>query len=221
MSEAAAGRLPRFGPTERTLHWLHAVAFFTMLATGLALYLPALAGVVGDRRFVVAVHLLTAIGWMTGLALVVLLGDRRTLGRTRRDLEHLGALEGRLNVGQAGHTIVQAALSLLLIVSGALLWLGERDHDLRLPSTIVLHDGATLVAVVLVAGHLVLALVIPATRPAMPGMTRGTVDAGWARRRHPHWTPAPWPGRAPLTPRQVLLAGVVVAAGAAAASLVT
>jgi cytochrome b subunit of formate dehydrogenase len=42
-SDVARHRVPRFGATERTLHWLHAVAFFIMLASGLMLYLPALA----------------------------------------------------------------------------------------------------------------------------------------------------------------------------------
>src|SRR5262249_47501394 len=41
-------RVSRFSRTERALHWLLAVCFFVLLATGLALYLPSLANVV-DR----------------------------------------------------------------------------------------------------------------------------------------------------------------------------
>ena len=49
--------VPRFGATERAVHWVHAAAFFALLATGLALYLPVLASVVGDRPLLKAVHL--------------------------------------------------------------------------------------------------------------------------------------------------------------------
>src|SRR2546421_157454 len=41
--------LPRFGRTERALHWVHASAFFVLLGSGLCLYLPGLAQLVGRR----------------------------------------------------------------------------------------------------------------------------------------------------------------------------
>jgi hypothetical protein len=43
------------------------------------------------------------------------------------------------------------------------------------------------VALVLLAGHLYLSLIHPATRHALRGIMRGTVDAEWARRHHPPW----------------------------------
>lgn len=79
-------------------------------------------------------------------------------------------------------------------MSGALLWLGERDTDLRFPGTIVLHDGAMFVAVALVLGHLYLALVHRSTRPALRGIVLGDVDAGWAARHHAKWAAAETPG---------------------------
>ncbi len=36
-----AGYVKRFSRTERALHWVHAIGFFVLLATGLVLYLPA------------------------------------------------------------------------------------------------------------------------------------------------------------------------------------
>ena len=44
-------------------------------------------------------------------------------------------------------------------------------------------------AVVLVAGHLYLALVRESTSPALSGMLSGEVDAEWARQHHPKWRP--------------------------------
>src|SRR5215212_10767922 len=77
----------RFGATERTLHWVHAGAFFTMLATGLLLYLPALSALVGSRETVKHVHLYTAVAWAAALVVVTLAGDRRSIARTLRDLD--------------------------------------------------------------------------------------------------------------------------------------
>ena len=101
----------RFDRTERTLHWVHASAFMAMLATGLVLYLPMLAQIFSDRPLVKALHLAAAAAWLTALALIALLGNRRTLRRTRRDLDYFTAddlrwlrrqhaPQGRFNAGQ-------------------------------------------------------------------------------------------------------------------------
>ena len=191
----------RFDRTERTLHWIHAGAFMAMLATGLVLYLPMLAQVFSDRPLVKALHLVAAAAWLTALALVALLGNRRTLRRTRRDLDYFTAddlrwlrrqhaPQGRFNAGQKAHASVQAALAVLFVVSGTLLWLGERNTAFRLPGTIALHDVAMFVAVVLIAGHVAMAL---SQRPALEGMMYGTVPADWAAEHHAAWTPAPPP----------------------------
>ena len=43
----------------------------------------------------------------------------------------------------------------------------------------------------LLVGHLYLALIHPATRHALRGMTLGTVSEEWARRHHGKWRPEP------------------------------
>jgi formate dehydrogenase subunit gamma len=221
--------VPRFGTTERALHWIHAGAFFALLGTGLVLYLPSLAAHVGNRPLVKAVHLGVAAGWLTALVVIALAGDRRALRRTRQELERFveddvrwlrgrRAPQGRFNAGQKVHAVLQAGLAVLFTVSGTLLWLGERNTALRLSGSIAVHDVAMYLAVVLVAGHLVLALVVPATRPALRGMVRGVVRADWARAHHAAWTPpadAPRargrrPGRAALAAAAaVLIAGAL------------
>ena len=77
----------RFSRTERALHWGNALGFLVLLASGLVLYLPSLAVVVGRRPLVKEIHLWSGIGWVALLALIVVLGDRRGLARTVRDLD--------------------------------------------------------------------------------------------------------------------------------------
>jgi formate dehydrogenase subunit gamma len=106
-----------------------------------------------------------------------------------RWLLHRGGRPGRFNAGQKLNTIVTAAFAVLFAVSGFLLWYGERDTRFRFANTILLHDGLMYAALVLLAGHLYLSLVHPSTRHALRGITRGSVDAEWARRHHPRWAP--------------------------------
>jgi formate dehydrogenase subunit gamma len=227
---SAPGRVARFGATERRLHTIHALAFVVMFATGLVLYMPALAQLFSSRPLVKGIHLVAAVAWLTALALVALLGDRRALRRTRHELERFDAddlrwlrrrpaPQGRFNAGQKAHAIVQAALALLFTVSGTLLWLGERNTDLRLPGTIALHDGSMVLAGVLVVGHVWIAM-SPGKLPSLEGILRGTVPADWAAEHHPKWVPEPVAPPAPARPRPARLtaAAIVVLAGAAGAA---
>ncbi len=212
MATADATLVARFGRTERALHWVHAAAFFGMLITGMLLYLPALAGTLGSRPQVKAVHLAVAIAWLAALLLVAILGNRRALRASIRDVDRFdandrrwlrragrGVPQGRFNAGQKLHTHLQSAFAVLWLVSGTLLWLGERNTTFRLSGSIPLHDLTTLAAVVLLAGHLWLALVWPATRPALRGMTLGTVRRDWARQHH-----ATWMAQAAVTPAEAV-----------------
>lgn len=221
-------RVARFGVTERRLHTIHATAFAVLLATGFALYLPFLAQIVSDRPLMKAIHLLAAVGWLTALALVVVLGDRSALSRTRREIERFDADDllflrrrrsaaGRFNGGQKAHAIVQAGLALLFTASGVLLWLGERDTDLRLPGTLALHDAATLLLAVLVAGHVWMTVWHP---QSLEGIWRGTVPESYATEHHPRWRPAAAVARARPGAARLLVAAVVAAAGLVAAVLV-
>ncbi len=226
---AAAPRVQRFGVTERRLHTLHAVAFSILLATGFVLYLPLLAQIFSDRPLVKAIHLVTAVGWLAGLALVAVLGDRAALRETRREIERFDAGDvlfvrrrrstaGRFNGGQKAHAILEAGLSVLFVVSGTLLWLGERDTDLRLPGTIALHDAATLLLAALVAGHVMKATSTPGS---LEGIRRGTVTADYAAEHHERWRPAPPAAAAPraVGAGSLVLAAIVLAAALAVLTL--
>jgi len=79
------------------------------------------------------------------------------------------------------------AFTVLFFASGLLLWFGERDTRYRFASTVVLHDGLMFAALALLVGHLYLALIHPATRHALRGMTLGTVREDWARTHHAKW----------------------------------
>lgn len=228
-------RAQRFSATERWLHWVHAGGFLGMLATGLVLFLPPLAGVIGNRPLVKGAHLVIAIAWLCGLALVLMLGDRRVVRRSWRqflalepdDLRWLRSRaarerpQGRFNGGQKVHGLVQGALTILFFVSGSILYLGERNHALRAPGALALHDVAMIVGTAFVVGHIAIALA-PGTRASLSGMTDGTVPTSYAHTHHARWDPASEPveHRPPLTSSRLALAAVVTAAGLIGAALI-
>ena len=194
-----AGYVPRFSPVERLLHWLNAAGFFFLLVTGLILYLPRLSVLVSRRQTIQYIHFWGGVAWLGALAAVVVLGGRRLLATAREldsfdrdDLRWLRggkAPQGRFNAGQKINAILTAAFAILFGVSGLLLWFGEQDTRFRFASTVLLHDGLMYVSLALLVGHLYLALIHPATRHALRGMTLGDVRVEWAMKHHAKWEP--------------------------------
>ena len=202
-TEPPAGYVHRFGAAERSLHWLLAASFLTMLVTGLILYLPSLAQVAADRGLWKSIHLGAAIAFWAGLVLVWASAPGE-LRDTRRQLErfddddqrwlawavHRSGPEppqGRFNAGQKLNTAVIAGLMVVFTISGVLMYLQETDAGFRGTDAILVHDIAMYIAVPLVLGHLYLALLNPSTRHSLRGMAVGTVRRDWARRHHPKW----------------------------------
>ena len=193
------GYVHRFSKTERTIHWVNALGFFFLLATGLILYLPRLSAEVGRRQFIQWIHFWGGIAWVGALIIVAVLGDRRGILRTARELdvferEDVNWLkrkqpreQARFNAGQKINAALNAAFVVLFLVSGLLLWFGEQDTRFRFASTVLLHDGLLYVSLALLLGHLYLALIHPTTRHALRGMVLGDVREDWARQHHARW----------------------------------
>jgi len=157
--------LVRFTRTERALHRIHAIAFGVLLASGLCLYLPALAEVVGRRGLFKTIHFYTAVAWLVALLLVVIVGNRKALMALVREVDRFDprdrawfrdrtSIAGRLNAGQKLFTVATAAFAVLFTVTGFLLWYGERDTRFRFANTLLIHDWVMYVSAFLFVGHL-------------------------------------------------------------------
>jgi formate dehydrogenase subunit gamma len=161
----ATAELARFTRTERALHQIHATAFVVLLASGLCLYLPALAELVGRGGLFKTIHFYTAVVWLAALVLVVVAGNRRSLLALAREVDRFDMADrawfrdrrrptGRLNAGQKLFTVVTAAFAVLFTVTGVLLWYGERDTRFRFANTLLIHDWVMYVSALLLVGHL-------------------------------------------------------------------
>jgi formate dehydrogenase subunit gamma len=191
-------RIHRFTRTERAVHWVHAAAFLTLLGSGLVLYVPALAVLVNRRPLIKDIHVYTAVLWLLAIALIVTVGNGRSVRRSLAEAERFDAddgrwlrgrraPQGRFNAGQKINIVLTAAFAVLFTLSGTDLWYGERHTGARLPGAIFLHDSLTYAALLLFVGHLYFAVFHPATRHALRGITTGEVDADWAARHHAKW----------------------------------
>ena len=198
---SAPNRIQRFTRTERVLHWTHATAFFTLLATGLILYLPALSTLISRRQLVKNVHIWVAVAWAIAIVVIIVAGNRKRLAEDWREIETIDrddrrwltgrrTPQGRFNAGQKINALLTVAFALLFALSGFFLWLGERDHRFIFDGTGTVHDILTFLSVGLLVGHLYLALIHPSTRHALRGITTGEVDESWARKHHAKWVEA-------------------------------
>ena len=204
-TDARPTLIRRFSTVHLLAHLLLAVTFLVMLWTGLCLYFPALAEVM-NRPTAKLWHLWAAVALGAGLLVLIVL-SRRSFGQLVREVDQFDADDlawlrggprrllnhddapdqGWWNAGQKLYTAVTLGLLVVLSITGSLLWLGERNTTLRFKGTVDVHDLATILIVVLTMGHLYLALVNPATRAAVRGITTGSVDRAWARRNHGRW----------------------------------
>ncbi|MDQ1294660.1 MAG: formate dehydrogenase subunit gamma [Actinomycetota bacterium] len=178
----------RHGRTQRLAHWWVTVFFAAAILTA-----P------GDARghtAVLVAHVLAATALIVGALVVLLGGDRQALAADLRALrfddtdrawvrslrgkgaESRPVRWGKFNTGQK----VTARALLVLVV--ALLLSGAFD---AISGSKTIHPPLFAATMLVLAGHVFMAVVNPSTRPALRGMVRGSVDRAWARHHHPAW----------------------------------
>lgn len=193
-------RVVRFTPSERAIHWIVALAFFSMLGSGLVM------GHKGSFHNVMYGWHLTSGGiLLLGVAAVALRGDRRGLSRTGRQLRTIDALDrawlasvpaavlagrpqppaGRFNAGQKVNFMLVGLLLASLFISGAGLVLTGQPAN---PIFKAAHIASAYLSVVLIVGHLYMTLINPGTRPALSGIISGKVDRAWLHKHHARTT---------------------------------
>ena len=147
MATSRPAYVVRFDAAERTLHWLLAITFLLMMASGLVLYLPSLATLAADRVLWKTIHLSSAVVFWAGLVALIP-GNSHRLRTTAREIDRFdeddgrwlrwavarsGAEppQGRFNAGQKLNTAVVAGLMVVFTASGTLMYLQERDASFR------------------------------------------------------------------------------------------
>lgn len=192
--------LPRFTAVEKWVHRTTAALVAVLTVTGAALYYEPLALLVARRPLVEAIHIAaglllpvpTAIGLLLSADLrrdVSVLNRMTTVDREwlrRRDRRTARLPVGKFNGGQKLAAAVMAGAGAVLFGTGLLLIAPVRIDlpvGLRQGATIT-HDLFTFGLLVLLAGHLWLAMRHPEARVAL---RTGVVDRRYAEREHAGW----------------------------------
>ena len=195
-SERPGGALwvPRFGRTERFAHW------WTMAMVSAALLTGLVMGDDGASGPILWMHAGAIALIVAGLAAAVLVGDRRALlrstgrlfGLDRRDARWLRDRVrhpaergpepswGMFNPGQKLLAWALTASLTTVVVTGILAWSAHTGEG-------SLHGAAVVLTGILLGAHLFMAIVNPATRPALAGMAFGRVPRSWASEHHRAW----------------------------------
>jgi formate dehydrogenase subunit gamma len=194
--------VPRFRLAQRVSHWIFVAAFFVLLFSGLALFVPAVSEWTASA-FGRTVHRVAAVVLMLA-PLIYLITDRKGLGQLVRDsftydkddrtwFKHFIPYtfgkaknlppQGRINAGEKLHNALIILGFLVISITGLMLWFWDgMNAPLRL-TTLMVHDVAMLALAVLTIGHVFFVFVYG----AFSGMWSGSVTELYARVEHPKW----------------------------------
>jgi len=194
--------IPRYRPMQRLSHWIFVAAFFVLLFSGLALFVPAVSEwtASANGRFA---HRVAAVVLML-VPVFYLLTDRKGLAQLLRDsftydkddrawFKHFIPYvfgkatnlppQGRINAGEKLHHAAIILGFLVISISGLMLWFWDgMSAPMRL-TTLMVHDVSMLALAVLTVGHVFFVFVYG----AFSGMWSGFVTELYARVEHSKW----------------------------------
>jgi formate dehydrogenase subunit gamma len=193
----------RYTFRERLVHWLGGLTYIYLLMSGLSLYSPYLywmATVLGGGPAVRYWH-----PWV-GLAFVIVIGFMHRLWRAdmrmteedrrwTREIKHYMKNEDemvppvdRFNAGQKQFYWAMFAGTILLLLSGVVMWLPEylpRDMNWLRQIAIIVHVVAALITIGAFIIHVYMGVfVVPG---GINAMVHGGVSEHWAQTHHRLW----------------------------------
>jgi formate dehydrogenase subunit gamma len=196
-------QIHRYAFDERLCHWLSSLTYVYCLATGLAFYSPHLywmAFVLGGgstSRFwhpIIGVIFVVAALWMHRLwsrDMTITATDKRWLDNVRNYItnhDELVPAQQRFNAGQKLFYWVMFYGTILLVISGLLMWFPEYiPIGLRWirPAAVLTHECAALIMIGAFIIHLYMGLFL--VPHSLTAMMRGYVSVAWARTHHRLW----------------------------------
>jgi len=198
-----SGEIRRYDANERLNHWIVAILFILLTASGLAFFHPAfwfLSVLLGGGTWARILH--PFIGVLMFVFFFVMAmrywGDNkiqpydREWGKRLSDVinnrdDNLPPID-KYNVGQKQLFWTMVVTMVLLIVSGIMMWRPYFAGAFPIPLiriAAVVHMLSAFVLIVGIIVHVYAALFW--VRGSLRAMTRGTVSRAWAKHHHPLW----------------------------------
>lgn len=202
-TQVGEDQVVRYSYDERVNHWINAISYSYCLFTGLALFTPYLywmAAVLGGGG--------TVRYWHPWIGLVYVASIFWMQARWKADMAPIPQDEvwnksiksyienrdenmppqGRFNAGQKMFWKVMFWCTLILLVTGVVMWFPEkmpRQAHFLLGITVFIHAVAALVTIAAFIIHVYMSVFL--TPGSMKAMLDGNVSTSWARAHHRLW----------------------------------
>ncbi len=195
--------IQRYGAADRANHWVLAILFVILSLTGLAFFHPSfffLTNVLGGPVWARILHPFLGI-----VMVVSFIGLARRVWRENFikpvDIQWLKMIDevinngdgpdklpiGKYNAGQKLMFWTMVGSVIVLLLSGFVIWRAYFAAYFPIPVirlAMLAHMLAGFTGIVALIVHIYAAIWVKGTLRAM---TRGTVDANWAKHHHPEW----------------------------------
>lgn len=197
-----SGEVLRYTPGERVNHWIVALTFLLLAASGLAFFHPAfwfLASLLGGGAWARILHPFLGVVMFVFFAFMAARywNDNKIQPYDREWRKHLSDVINnrernlpeidKYNIGQKQLFWVMVVTMVLLLVSGVILWRPYFAGFFPIPVirvAAVVHMLAGFVLILGIVVHIYAALWV---RGSLRAMTRGRVTHAWAKHHHPLW----------------------------------
>ncbi len=194
--------IDRYTAGERILHWLTAITFLLLAASGLAFFHPSMywmANLLGGGTWARVLHPFIGVLMFVAFILMALKfwhhnvlsgNDRAWLGKIGdviANRDDRAPPIGRYNPGQKLLFWVLLASMVILLVSGIAIWQPYFAPSVGIGALrfgALMHALGALALILLVMVHIYSSFWV---KGSMEGMLRGKVSRPWAKAHHPRW----------------------------------
>ena len=192
--------LQRYTASQRANHWVTGICFILLTLSGLALFHPAfypLTQLFGGGTWARILH--PYLGVILGVSFLLMFlrfwqlnlindADREWLTRVQEMIDgndHNMPEQGKYNAGQKMVFWATAMCTLVLVLSGIVLWRSFFDFPVGLVRlAAVVHAAAAVFMIITIIVHVYAAIW---TRGTIRAMWYGTVTRAWAKQHHRAW----------------------------------
>lgn len=205
MSQVAmkSGEVQRYNASERVTHWVVALTFLLLAASGLAFFHPAfwfLTSLLGGGPWAKILHPFLGVVMFVFFGAMALRywGDNKIQPYDREwnkrlsdfinNRDHNLPEIDKYNIGQKQLFWAMVVTMILLLVSGVVLWRPYFAPLFPIPViriAAVVHAASAFVLIMGIIVHIYSGIFW--VRGSLRAMTRGTVTHAWARHHHPLW----------------------------------
>lgn len=204
-------RVLRFSKGERFSHWVHAIAFFILLFTGLGVlstfFQPAMV-VVGGIQVARVIHRVVAVVFVVVVGMMFFVGNpkdhrywlKSVFSFKKEDLQHVTAFpkeffgghgtyppQDKYNGGEKINSWVTIFGSVFITLSGIVLWFAPSFPPGLVRWAYPVHDLSMFMMTATTIAHMYLGLFHPDSNPSISGMIDGYVPVKFAKSHHAKW----------------------------------